>query len=207
MIQKIKQIQNKFRAFKKKDSKNKNDQAKDEDKSNNENKVIPNVKNNCYYEKVVIKNKNDINNNYDNKKKVYKIPHNWKETDVDNKNMSNDPKINYITKTRHINFKDNKGGDKNKINEITKNSLSFVQKESTNINNNKSTQLEKKPNCLLLPNKNNKTSFCFMTKERKLKLIKGIMLPLNNQKYITKERKKITDSNNNNINSILLPLK
>jgi hypothetical protein len=82
-----------------------------------------------------------------------------------------------------------------------------IQKENANINNNKTTQLEKKPNCLLLPNKNNKTSFCFMTKERKLKLIKGIMLPLNNQKYITKERKKITDSNNNNINSILLPLK
>ena len=208
---KIRQIQNKFRAFTNKDSKNKNDQAKDEDKSNDgENKVIPNViKNNCYYEKVVInnKNKNDINNNYDNKNKVYKIPHNWKETDDDNNNMKNDPKINYITKTRHINFKDNKEGDKNKINEITKNSLSFIPKENTNINNNKITQLEKKPNCLLLPNKNNKTSFCFMTKERKLKLIKGIMLPLNSQKYITKERKKITDSNNNNINSILLPLK
>ena len=324
---KVKRIQNEFRKFNRKDLDKDNPIIDDKNKDKAiDIKVRPNIiKNICYYEKIVVNNdtykqffdsennKADKNNIISNK--IYKIPNNWKNKIDDLNNINkNSNNINFITKLRHIKFKEpakeNEKNDssnninieeneksqeekkdnekykkkeidniyetpiksscfiskENKINHKNKNkdnfsrtptkSLNFISKEKkiNEKNKNKDKLLSKENNkniinnicfmskerkmkVLSLPNKNYKNNHylitkeikmknnksnneilsrknynfknknnnnCFITKERKLNIKSGIILPLKPIKFITKERKKILDINTN---SILLPQK
>ena len=162
------------------------------------------------------------------KNNIYKIPKNFKENKNDNKNAINyNNNADFITKLRHIEIKNkNKknNDEENKQNIINKNC--YITKErkmnclslpnnlykknpyiitkdrkinnNNNINNNNLLS-RKNYNFKNINNPNN--NICFITKKRKLKEKKGIILPLPKIKYITKERKKILDR------YILLPKK
>ena len=166
-------------------------------------------------------NKKEINDDENNKEDIIKK----KDNDKDNILESSKKYPCFVTK--EIKKNDNKKDkDKSKLKENNRkiiNNICFITKERKIHALSLSNKSYKKNQCLITKEfkiknlnlnnnllsrknfnfKNKNNNICFITKKRKLNIKKGIILPLKQIKFITKDRKKIVDNNT----CILLPKK